>query len=143
MTPSMTALLDHLRATPGGATKDDLVKVLPIGFHQIQKLVGRMASSGTIAFVVSGGEGKDNHTRRYYAIEHSPVSGKGAAIVPTRRTKQRTAAPKIGFKDSEARITSETKVTICAPFVDRRFAFDPPPGWKGEVTLAWEQERGL
>lgn len=57
-----------------------------------------------------------------------------------RRAKQRTAPVK--FAEGEARITSETKVTICPPFVDRRFEFVPPPGWKGEITLARERELG-
>ena len=138
----MKSILDHLKATPTGATKVELTDALPIGFLQIEKLVGRMTTSNAIGYVVEGGAGKDNHTRRYYAHEHKPLDVKAVPVV-VRRTKQRTAAPSRAFAEAVASNTDEVKPQICAPFVDRRFEFTPPPGWVGEITKDWKKERGL
>lgn len=81
-----------------------------------------------------GATSKDHRTLRYFAPEHAPA-------VPYRRAKQRTAAPSSGWK-GEAYTTPATVITVAPPFVDR-FAFDPPPGWKGQITLDREKELGL
>lgn len=123
MTKTMQAMLDHLRATPGGATKVELAAVLPVGPQQIDKLVRVMVSSNAIGYVIVGGAGKDNHTRRYYAHEHRQLDDK-AMPVAARRTKQRTAPVRLV---GEERITSETKVTVAPPFEDKRFRVDSAP----------------
>lgn len=35
----------------------------------------------------------------------------------------------------------EPKITRAKPFVDKRFAFDPPPGWVGQITRDWRERR--
>lgn len=135
MTPSAKSILAHLNATPSGATRIELEVALKIGQSTVGNVIGKLVAQKAIASVAVGGAGKDMRTRRYYAPHH-------AQKVEPRRAKQRTAPQKTPF-DGEPRITSETKVTICPPFVDRRFEFNPPPGWKGEVTREWEKERSL
>ena len=123
MTPSMQSILDRLRATPAGATKVELVEALPLGLRQIGKLLGRLLSINAIGYAREGGEGKDNHTRRYYAHEHRPLDEK-AMPVAVKRAKQRTAPVRL---IGEARITSDTKVTVAPPFEDKRFRVDSAP----------------
>ena len=36
---------------------------------------------------------------------------------------------------------SRAVVTICPPFVDRRFAVETPPGWVGAITSDWRERR--
>jgi len=139
----MAQILSILQALPQGATAVELTPRLGISHKNTQNLLGRMAGAGSIARMKIGGIGNDNHTLRYYAHEHKPQAEHSTKPAEFRRAKQRTAAPARAFDDGEARITSETKVTICPPFVDRRFEFTPTPGWKGQITLDREMERGL
>jgi hypothetical protein len=138
----MQAIVEYLRSTPSGATKDDLSRALALGHRWVEKIMPSLA--GKVASIKVG-SGKGHQALRYFAPEHAPLlppqmsKPKGKA---DHFRKQRTAAPSTGWQ-GEAKITSETKVTICPPFVDRRFEFKPTPGWKGEVTRKWEQERGL
>lgn len=128
-------ILDYLRATPAGATRVEIGAALGISRAQTGKLIDRMMAVGSIVGVAEGGKGKDTRTKRY-----SPYSSASTKPAEFRRAKQRTAAPARPF-EGDARITSETRVTICPPFVDRRFEFDPPPGWRGAITQDWLASR--
>lgn len=135
----MQSIVAHLQTTPAGATQAELQEALHLGRALVAKLVVKLVASNAIVYAIVGGVGKDTRTRRYFAPEHHKLDDKTMPVV-ARRTKQRTAPVRLV---GEERITSETKVTICPTFEDKRYAFDPPPGWRGAITQDWEKERGL
>lgn len=41
----------------------------------------------------------------------------------------------------DAALHPGVKITRAEPFVDRRFAFEPAPGWVGQITQDWRERR--
>lgn len=130
----MSKMLAHLQANPAGATSRELAVAIDCTWRRTMDIATKLTKAGSIVSMPNPGI-TDHRTNRYYAPEHAPA-------VPHRRAKQRTAAPSRAF-EGEAFTTPDTVITIAPPFVDRRFKFDPPPGWKGQITLDHEKERGL
>jgi len=97
----------------------------------------------SIAFVqgIAGCRKAAAASRRSSPVEkRKPARRPSAELRPTRMRHmpgRKLSHPKMA---GEPIITSETKVTICPHGVDRRFTFEPPPGWKGQITLDREQE---
>jgi hypothetical protein len=141
-------ILDHLHATPGGATRVEMAAALPISVRHVQNMTSRLSAAGTIAWVKEGGAGKDNYTRRYFALQHAPViavalppAPKLAKPVkhanPLELGRAKAAVPAKHFVQAPATNPRGVKVTVCPHGVDKRFSFEPPPGWVGQITQDW------
>lgn len=53
----------------------------------------------------------------------------GMAITITKVSDNR-----VNVKNAAVVWPKKVKITICPPFEDRRFKFDAPEGWEGEIT---------
>lgn len=59
----------------------------------------------------------------------------GSALTKPAKTKALRLAADLPIDMSRA------KVTVCPPFVDRRWAVETPPGWVGAITRDWRERR--
>ena len=82
---------------------------------------------------------------RYYLFEHAPavsVPAVTAQLQPSKKYATTISAPSrtLFAPDAVAIITDCTKITsVKAPL--GRFEFEPPPGWKGQITRDWQDRR--
>ena len=120
-TSTIRKVRDYLQANQAGATRVEIAKALSISPRHLENVTAQLTRSNGIAWVKQGGIGNDHQTRLYFALQHAPAEAKAQKpprVEPMMRKERygQRASP------GEARITSDTKVTIAPPFIDRRFA---------------------
>lgn len=125
----ITAILDAREST--GATTDELAAEL--GRHKVQVggALAKMGKAGSVAWHLMS-NGMCHNKRRWYLPQHKPSEpplqpATNVCVTPM------PAAPKPAANGAV--------LVQCPAFEDRRFTFDPPPGWVGEITRDWRERR--
>lgn len=138
LTPSVTrdtALALAAQAGASGITSSDVAHARGITQQSAAILLGRMAADGLLVNVR-----RSHKDSRYYLPEHAPTLNaalKEKKIQPL--TSIRAANVRLD-PGAEAISTPATKITsVKAP--PGRFEFQPPPGWKGQITRDWRERR--
>ncbi len=81
---------------------------------------------------------KRERIKRQHAIDNLRRRGKRhAAGLRALNTRQNNQVITVDVADGQV-IHPNVKVTIAAPFVDRRFGVNAGPGWKGQITAEGE-----
>lgn len=137
--PDSAATLDTLamlqRAGSRGITTTDVSHQRSVANATAYATLQRLVQRGRAVNVVYG-----HRDSRYYLPEHAPAERPQQLRPRQRMTSVRDENTRLPL-EGEPIITERTKVTRAAPFVDRRFAFEPPPGWRGQITQDWRERR--
>lgn len=131
----LTTLAAMAEAGPRGVTTVAMSQARGVANATAYATLQRLAQSGRCVLVVHS-----YRDRRYYLPEHAPASVPALPKPRQRLTSVRDENTRLPLQ-GEPIITERTKITSAEPFVDRRFAFDPPKGWQGQITRDWLDRR--
>ena len=133
-----------------GANSHDLARLASIDVRPASnafcrlELLGKITSRRETEYAPNG--------KRYYLPEFAPVGESARTEKPRGRPVAKKREPTVlAHKvksvtlrldpSAPAIVPADVKVTIAPPFRDTRFVFDPPPGWRGEITTDWLDRR--
>lgn len=122
-------------AGAAGARKQDIAALRGVTANAAYLVLHKLVQRGLAVNVRT-----THKTSRYYLTEHAPAERPQRPPPKQRLTSVRDENKRLPL-DGEPIITERTKVTRAEPFVDRRFTFDPPPGWRGQITRDWQARR--
>lgn len=114
-----------------GMTPTQLARARNVKRPSVERPIQRLVAAGRIV-----NSRVSQRVSLYFVPEFAPEVLKAP---PQRLTSIRDA--NVTMPQGEPIITEQTRITRAAPFVDRRFAFDPPPGWTGQITRDWRERR--
>ena len=137
-TMSRAASLLRERASQG-ATTVEIASALGVHENHAGGALNEMSKAGTVAWHAIG-DGICHNRRRWYLPEFKPAAAPvllGSALNRPRVIKARSTR----LNRNQAPAGPAPAPIVCPAFKDTRFAFDPPPGWVGEITRDWQESR--
>lgn len=136
----VTETLEMLaKAAHRGMLTSEIARARNITVSSAGNILARLIAAGKCVSVFIDGK-----TKRYFVPQYAPAHVEPVA----QQLLQKAARPPTTIRISPSRmdpdappiITERTKITV-AKAPPGRFEFDPPPGWRGQITRDWRERR--
>ena len=131
---NQSIVYEYLKTCRHGAGNEAIAAGTGLTSEQVASATWHLKDIGRLVSVRSP-KGRGTQRRVYFMPEFAPAQEPLRSTAPTSFAVHSKRV--VLDKDAPADF-SKAKVTVCPGFTeDKRFAFQPDPGWRGQITSDW------